>query len=145
MPENEFDLKSFLAELPNLPGVYRHLDEEGTVLYVGRPRFEKRVSSIFRKRRPARVLHIWWRVCVVWTLPSRTEARPAACSPDQAAEAAFNILFRRQVVLSDVQQAGAALLLSWQYGRQGGFGPYPNSWAVRETIQVCSVCFGSCL
>lgn len=47
---NEFDYKSALAKVPDLPGVYRYFDEEGTVIYVGKAKnLKNRVSSYFAK------------------------------------------------------------------------------------------------
>src|SRR5690554_4939139 len=48
--ETEFDSAAFIKTLTGRPGVYRMLDAEGTVIYVGKAKnLKKRVSSYFRK------------------------------------------------------------------------------------------------
>ena len=48
-PESEFDAESFIRNLTVKPGVYRMLDGQGAVLYVGKARnLRKRVASYFR-------------------------------------------------------------------------------------------------
>ncbi|MEC9314605.1 MAG: GIY-YIG nuclease family protein, partial [Pseudomonadota bacterium] len=48
--EAGFDSAAFLKNLTSRPGVYRMLDDTGTVIYVGKAKnLKKRVSSYFRK------------------------------------------------------------------------------------------------
>jgi excinuclease ABC subunit C len=48
-PSEPFDAKSLLATLTELPGVYRMLDGDGQVLYVGKAKnLRKRLASYFR-------------------------------------------------------------------------------------------------
>lgn len=44
------NIKRILVSLPEKPGVYQHLNEDGTILYVGKAKnIKKRVSSYFQK------------------------------------------------------------------------------------------------
>ncbi len=145
-----FDSKAFLKNLTSLPGVYRMLDAEEQVIYVGKAKnLKRRVSSYFSskdKGAKTRALVSQIRGIEVTITHTENEALILENTLIKEHKPRYNILLRDDkgypyIYLSDE----VFPRLSFHRGRRDKpgrfFGPFPSASAVRESLNLLQKLF----
>ncbi|MDT8311457.1 MAG: excinuclease ABC subunit UvrC, partial [Methylophaga sp.] len=145
-----FDASGFVKSLTSRPGVYRMVNADGTVIYVGKAKnLKKRVDSYFRKTgltSKTRVMVA--QIAHIDTTVTHTENEALILENNLIKELMprYNVLLRDDKTYPYLLISGDRFpRLSVHRGakRKAGryFGPYPSAGAVRESLNLLQKIF----
>ncbi len=146
-----FDGKEFVRTLTTSPGVYRMLDPNGELLYVGKAgSLKKRVGSYFLKpRMEPRIAAMVSQIANIEVTLTRTEAEALLLESQliKSLKPRYNILLRDDksfpfIYLSSGEDYPR---MAFHRGAKSGkgeyFGPYPSAYAVRHSLDLMQKIF----
>jgi len=146
-----FDGKAFVSTLTSSPGVYRHFDAAGDLLYVGKAgNLKKRVGSYFLKpRMEPRIAAMVAQIARVEITVTRTEGEALLLESQliKSLKPRYNILLRDDKSYPYIYLSGGEDYprLAFHRGARNlpgrYFGPYPSTYAVRESLSLMQKLF----
>lgn len=147
---DRFDAKAFLSTVTSQPGVYRMYDATGTVIYVGKAKdLKKRLVSYFRQQVGSRKTETLVKNIAqidVTVTHTETEALLLEHNYIKLYQPRYNVLLRDDksyplIFLSADSHPRLAVHRGAKHAKGEYFGPFPNSYAVRETLALLQKLF----
>ncbi|MFT5662781.1 MAG: excinuclease ABC subunit C [Gammaproteobacteria bacterium] len=139
-----FDAKAFLSTVSTMPGVYRMLDRQQKVIYVGKAKnLKKRLSSYFRQTGlSTRIMSLVNNIGDIEVINTRTESEALILENDliKNFNPRYNILFKDDksypyICLTNHKFPRLRIYRGKINKAKGTFfGPFPSAAAIRYTI-----------
>ncbi|WP_429619948.1 excinuclease ABC subunit UvrC [Serratia sp. 2723] len=145
-----FDAPAFLKTVTSQPGVYRMYDLTGTVIYVGKAKdLKKRLASYFRTQVSSRKTETLVKNIAqidVTVTHTETEALLLEHNYIKLYQPRYNVLLRDDksyplIFLSADSHPRLTVHRGAKHAKGEYFGPFPNSYAVRETLALLQKLF----
>ncbi len=139
-----FDHKAFLDTVNSKPGVYRMIDRNDKVIYVGKAKnLKKRIASYFRNTGlSTRIISLVNNIRKIEVINTRTESEALLLENDliKNLNPRYNILFRDDksypyICLTNHEYPRLRVFRGKPDKRKGTFyGPFPSAGSIRYTI-----------
>ncbi len=144
--ENSFDVKAFLKNLTTRPGIYKMLNDQGEIIYIGKAKnLKNRVSSYFKKQTAgAKQQTMVAKIAAIEVTVTHTEGEALLleCQQIKRHKPRYNICLRDDksypyIFLSSEQDFPRITLHRGAKKKKGKyFGPYPGIGAIKESLKL---------
>lgn len=146
-----FDVKAFLKTLTERPGIYKMLDAQGEIIYIGKAKnLKNRVSTYFKSHGASpKQQAMVGKISGIEVTVTRTEGEALLleCQQIKRFQPRYNICLRDDksypfIFISSEHDFPQITFHRGAKRRRGKyFGPYPSAGAVRETLKLLQKIF----
>jgi excinuclease ABC subunit C len=146
LSDTVFDKKAFLKGLTTRPGIYKMLNDQGEIIYIGKAKnLKKRVSSYFNKQNaPTKQQRMVAKIANIEVTVTHTEGEALLleCQLIKRYKPQYNICLRDDksypyIFLSTEHDFPQITLHRGAKKKKGRyFGPYPGIGAIKESLKL---------